>query len=538
MAAISASQPHEAPKQTHRRQPVNASQLIVDRLAANGVEIVFGYPGGAILPVYDALYDSPIRHMLVRHEQAAAHIADGYARATGRPGVCMATSGPGAINLATGLATAYMDSVPVVAITGNVPTNLIGTDAFQEADIIGITRPITKHNYLVQDVRDLPRIIDEAFRLAVTGRPGPVLIDIPKDIALAELGPAASRHTSELSSPHSTHGTGGSAAPELSRETQRQLKRVAEAIERSERPVLYIGGGVIASGAHPEVLALAEKANLPTTFTLMGIGGFPGDHPLSLGMLGLHGTAYANYAVAQADLLIAVGARFDDRVTCRVEGFAKEATIVHIDVDAAEIGKIVHADIPVVGDAKSILSALLPLVAEKRSSAWLAQVDRVERGVPLALPHSSRSDCSATGDRGALSGDPRRGDLHRRRGAAPDVVGAVLPVSPSPLSHLVRGPRHDGFRLSGGDRRQTCHARPQCLERRRRRRNSNGPWRAGHRGGPPHPGQDCGTQQQLLGHGPPNPGALIRTPLYRRRSARQSRLCHDCQRLRRRRPSS
>ena len=386
MTAVHASRFQEAIKRTNRRQPVNASQLIVDRLVANGVDIVFGYPGGAILPVYDALYDSPIRHLLVRHEQAAAHIADGYARATGRPGVCMATSGPGAINLATGLATAYMDSIPMVAITGNVPMSLIGTDAFQEADIIGITWPITKHNYLVQDPRDLPRIIDEAFRLAVTGRPGPVLIDIPKDIALAEIPPDISRQAGELSSSCAAHSPDDASPSELSKESLRQLERVAEAIARAKRPVLYIGGGASRSGAHSEVLALAEKANLPTTFTLMGIGGFPGDHPLSLGMLGLHGTAYANYAVARADLLIAVGARFDDRVTCRVEGFAKEATIVHIDVDASEIGKIVRADIPVVGDARSVLAALLPLVAERRPDPWLTQVAEWKEEYRLRYP--------------------------------------------------------------------------------------------------------------------------------------------------------
>ncbi|HLS91538.1 MAG TPA: biosynthetic-type acetolactate synthase large subunit [Limnochordia bacterium] len=352
---------------------INASKLVVERLVAHGVKVVFGYPGGAILPVYDALYDSPIRHVLVRHEQAAAHMADGYARVTGRPGVCLATSGPGAINLATGIATAHMDSIPLIAITGNVPTSLIGTDAFQEADVTGITRPITKHNYLVKDAHDLVRIIDEAFHIATSGRPGPVLIDIPKDVAQAEVDAAeAFRRAERASLPVETSPSDGPTG--LTRGTYRQLQRIAEAIAQAQRPVLYIGGGVITSGAHAEVLALAEKAQIPVTYTLMGIGAFPGDHPLALGMLGLHGTAYANYAVAKADLLIAVGARFDDRVTCRVDGFAKEATIVHIDIDAAEIGKVVPADIPAVGDAKAILSALLPLVAEKRHDEWLAQI--------------------------------------------------------------------------------------------------------------------------------------------------------------------
>jgi len=368
------------------KRSVTASEIVVERLLANGVEIVFGYPGGAILPVYDALYDSPIQHFLVRHEQSAAHMADGYARATGKVGVCLATSGPGAINLVTGLATANMDSIPMVAITGNVPTSLIGTDAFQEADIVGITRPITKHNYLVKNPRDLAWIIDEAFQIATTGRPGPVLIDIPKDVALATVE-STSGEDGDLSAarkkPLRPALKGGT---KLSPAAKRQLLRAAEAIASAKRPVLYIGGGVISSGAQREVLELAEKANLPTTFTLMGIGAFPGDHPLSLGMLGLHGTAYANYAVAHADLIIAVGARFDDRVTGRVSDFAQGATVIHVDIDAAEIGKNVRADIPVVGDAKRVLAELLPLVAPKRSDEWLAQIAAWKEEYRLRYP--------------------------------------------------------------------------------------------------------------------------------------------------------
>lgn len=363
-----------------KRTPVSASRLVVERLLANGVEVIFGYPGGAILPVYDALYDSPIKHVLVRHEQAAAYMADGYARATGKVGVCIATSGPGAINLVTGIAAAYMDSIPMVAITGNVPTSLIGTDAFQEADIVGITRPITKHNYLVQDARDLARVIDEAFRIAASGRPGPVLIDIPKDVAQALISREEIEDGSRSAPPSLKRST------KLSPAARRQLLRAAEAIARAERPVLYVGGGAITSGAHAEILALAEKANLPTTYTLMGIGAFPGDHPLSLGMLGLHGTAYANYAVAHCDLLIAVGARFDDRVTGRVSDFAKGATVIHIDIDPAEIGKNVRADIPIVGDAKTVLAALLPLVEPKRSDDWLAQIARWKEEYRLRYP--------------------------------------------------------------------------------------------------------------------------------------------------------
>ena len=356
-----------------------AAERFVDSLVRNGVEVVFGHPGGAVLPLYDAMYGRSIRHILVRHEQAAAHMADGYARATGRVGVCLATSGPGATNLVTGLATAHMDSIPLVAITGNVPTALIGTDAFQEADIVGITRPVTKHNYLVQDARDLPRIIDEAFRIASSGRPGPVLIDIPKDIGLAEFADGFA------DAPANAAPRSGEPKP-LAGGALRQIQRAVEAIDQAQRPVLFLGGGVITAGAHQEARALAEKAGLPTTFTLMGIGAFPGDHPLSLGMLGLHGTAYANYAVQAADLIIAVGARFDDRVTGRTSDFAKGAKVIHIDVDAAEIGKIIPVDIPIVGDAKSVLQRLVPLVGAAKREAWLNRIREWKEAYRLRYP--------------------------------------------------------------------------------------------------------------------------------------------------------
>jgi len=368
MRGTAAPKDPESSERAHRRT-VKAAEQFVESLARNGVEVVFGHPGGAVLPLYDALYGKSIRHILARHEQAAAHMADGYARATGRVGVCLATSGPGATNLVTGLATAHMDSIPIVAITGNVPTSLIGTDAFQEADIVGITRPITKHNYLVQDARDLSRIIDEAFRIAASGRPGPVLIDIPKDIGLTEVTEA---FDGEIGGPAFAYPR--QTAKSLGSGARRQLQRAAEAIDAADRPVLYIGGGVIAAGACSEVRALAEKACLPTTFTLMGIGAFPGDHPLSLGMLGLHGTAYANFAMSEADLIIAVGARFDDRVTGRLSDFAKGAKVIHIDVDPAEIGKNVPVDIPIVGDAKTVLSRLVPLVSPARRDPWLERI--------------------------------------------------------------------------------------------------------------------------------------------------------------------
>lgn len=350
---------------------MSASEAFVECLLDEGVEVVFGYPGGAVLPIYDALYDAKIRHILVRHEQGAIHMADGYARATGKPGVCLATSGPGATNLVTGLATAWMDSIPLVAFTGNVPLAAIGSDAFQEADITGITMPVTKHNFLVRTAEELPQVIREAFHIASTGRPGPVLVDLPKDVSQDVIDYVPSRHVDLPGYKPTIKGH------------MRQILDAAKAIAEAKRPVLYLGGGVISSGAHEEALALAEKANLPTTTTLMGIGGFPGDHPLSLGMLGMHGTVYANYAVDQCDLLIAVGARFDDRVTGDLTKFAPLAKVIHIDIDPAEIGKNVPADIPIVGDSKAVLSELVEKVREKREEEWLRQIEAWKTEYPL-----------------------------------------------------------------------------------------------------------------------------------------------------------
>lgn len=325
------------------------AKILVEGLQHEGVEIIFGYPGGAILPVYDELYNSQMKHILVRHEQAAAHAADGYARASGRVGVCLATSGPGACNLVTGIATAYMDSIPVVAITGQVPTAMLGNDAFQEADITGITTPITKYNYLVKDVADLGRVVREAFHISGTGRPGPVLIDLPKDIQNAELA-------DEIPLPE--HVALRGYQPTY-RGHARQIDTALRMMAEAERPVIYAGGGIILSGASQELVELAERMGIPVTTTLMGLGCIPCDHPLNLGMLGMHGTCYANYAVTDCDLLIAVGVRFDDRVTGRIEAFAPGAQIVHIDIDPAEIGKNKPIDVPIVGDAKTVLQAMI-----------------------------------------------------------------------------------------------------------------------------------------------------------------------------------
>lgn len=355
-------------------QKIPGARALIKSLDAEGVDTIFGYPGGVVLPIYDELYDSSIiRHILVRHEQAAAHAADGYARATGRVGVCLATSGPGATNLVTGIATAYMDSIPIVAITGQVVTGLIGNDAFQEADITGITIPITKHNYLIKDGRDLPRIIKEAFYIASTGRPGPVLVDIPKDVSagLIEYTPVDKVELQSYKPTYTGHPL--------------QIKKACELIERAERPVLYVGGGAITAGAHEEVKQLAETIMAPVTTTLMGKGAFPEDHPLSLGMLGMHGTRYANYAVIDCDLLIAIGARFDDRVTGKIESFAPIAKIIHIDVDPAELGKNVRVDVPIVGDAKAVLKKLNATLKVKlpKTAEWNHKIEVWKKEYPL-----------------------------------------------------------------------------------------------------------------------------------------------------------
>ncbi|WP_190240264.1 biosynthetic-type acetolactate synthase large subunit [Pelotomaculum schinkii] len=357
---------------------LSGAEILLKSLQAEGVDTIFGYPGGQALPIYDALYDSDIRHILTRHEQGAAHAADGYARATGRPGVCLATSGPGATNLVTGIANAYMDSVPMVAITGQVSRALLGRDSFQEADIIGITLPITKHSYLVEDPSELARVVKEAFHVATTGRPGPVLIDMPKDVSSGMFDYEAS---GELQLP--------GYSPVKDGEPGRVLE-AARAIAASKRPVIYAGGGVVISGAHQELLQLAELLMAPVCNTLLGMGSFPGNHPLSLGMLGMHGTKYANFAVCECDLLIAVGARFDDRVTGKLETFAPEAKVIHIDIDPAEIGKNVRVDIPIVGDVKRVLSQLLEVLQPGLGEAWRDRIQTWKKEYPLSYCDNGR----------------------------------------------------------------------------------------------------------------------------------------------------
>ncbi|GIP43119.1 acetolactate synthase [Paenibacillus sp. J45TS6] len=344
---------------------ITGSDILLRSLLLEGVECVFGYPGGAVLYIYDAMHGfEDFNHLLTRHEQGAIHAADGYARVSGKVGVCIATSGPGATNLVTGIATAYMDSVPLVVITGNVASSLIGTDAFQEADITGITMPITKHSYLVRDVEDLPRVIHEAFHIANTGRKGPVLIDIPKDISSAKT----------LFKPHTEPVQMRAYNPKVI-PNRIQLDKLHQAIQEAERPVILAGGGVVYSGGHEALYEFVKQTEIPITTTLLGLGGFPSGHELWMGMPGMHGTYTANHAIQQADLLICIGARFDDRVTGKLDGFAPKAKIVHIDIDPAEIGKNVAADIPIVGDVKTVLEILNQDAARAdKADAWRGQI--------------------------------------------------------------------------------------------------------------------------------------------------------------------
>ncbi len=351
----------------------NGAKLLLDVLAEEGVEVIFGYPGGSLLTLYDAILDSPIQHVLPRHEQTCVHAADAYARVSGKVGVCMATSGPGAANLVTGIANAYMDSVPMVVITGQVPTHLLGSDSFQEVDITGMTLPITKHSYLVKDARDIPKIVKEAFHIAGTGRPGPVLIDLPKNIMAAEVLDPHSPKLSIKSYKYFSKGNSG------------QIEEAARALAQSKKPVVYAGGGVITSGAGPMLKMIVEKANIPVVTTLMGIGSVPVTHPNLLGMVGMHGTITANLAVNDCDLLIAVGVRFDDRVTSGLKHrFATKAKVIHIDIDPAEIGKVVRAHIPIVGDAKLVLEELVEKVNPPKIGDWWSQLRTWQKEYPLS----------------------------------------------------------------------------------------------------------------------------------------------------------
>ncbi|MFA4908089.1 MAG: thiamine pyrophosphate-binding protein [Candidatus Omnitrophota bacterium] len=350
----------------------NGARVLVECLEKEGVEVIFGYPGAAVLPLFDLLFDSRVRFVLTRHEQGASHAADGYARVTGKPGVCLATSGPGAVNLVTGLATAYMDSVPLVAVTGQVKTTLIGNDAFQEADVTGITRPITKHNYLLKDAREIPGAVREAFHLASSGRPGPVLIDLPVDVQQqvveGDLFAPSPRQEKVNLSAH-----------------RGQIHRAVELIAASQRPLIIAGGGAVTSGAQRLLVELADRIRCPAAVTLMGMGVFPAGHGFYLGMPGMHGTVYANRAISESDLIIAVGVRFDDRVTGRTDAFAPRARIIQIDIDPSSIGKNIDADLPITADASAALAQLLKALKKLPDTGkWLQRVARLKKEYPLS----------------------------------------------------------------------------------------------------------------------------------------------------------
>ena len=388
---VSTSVPQSSQSITVPQRRTGAFALI-DSLCRHDVKSIFGYPGGAILPIYDELYRAEargdIQHILVRHEQGASHAADGYARATGKVGVCFATSGPGATNLVTGIATAQMDSIPMVVVTGQVARPAIGTDAFQETDIFGITLPVVKNSYVVRHASDMARIVAEAFHIASTGRPGVVLIDVPKDVGLEEFD----------YTPIEPGNTNLPGYRPTVKGNPRQINAAIELIRASHRPLLYVGGGAIAAHSHEQIKKLAEHFQIPVTTTLMGLGAFDEHHPLSVGMLGMHGTAYANFAVSECDLLIAVGARFDDRVTGKLDEFASRAKVIHIDIDPAEVGKNRPPEVPIVGDVTKVLKQIEQRIKElniatdsDRTQSWLDKINRWQEDYPLVVPHPDHS---------------------------------------------------------------------------------------------------------------------------------------------------
>lgn len=373
------NQSNQASQSTEIQPPVEATgaEILLKTLHDLEVDTLFGYPGGAVLPIYDALYENTdLNHILVRHEQAGTHAADGYARATGKPGVVLVTSGPGGTNTVTGIATAAMDSIPLVVFTGQVPTDMIGNDAFQEADIIGITRPITKHNFLVKDVNDLEKTVRKAFHIATSGRPGPVLVDLPKDMINSQGRYSGLKKVDMPSYSPVTHGH------------QPQIAKAARLLCNAEKPLIYAGGGIIAGEAWEELTAFAERLNIPVTTTLLGLGGFPETKPQSLGMLGMHGTWYANMAITECDVLLAVGARFDDRVTGRLDGFSQKSRKIHVDIDPSCISKNVEVEVPIVGDAKSVLSQLDDMTEKSEIDAWWETINQWKKDHPIRVPES------------------------------------------------------------------------------------------------------------------------------------------------------
>ena len=429
---------------------LTGAQALIRSLEMEGVEVMFGLPGGAILPVYDPLIDSSIRHILVRHEQGAGHMAEGYAHATGRPGVAMVTSGPAATNIVTPLADAYMDSIPLVVITGQVAYSVIGTDAFQECDTVGITMPVTKHNWLITDAQDIPRIVREAFHVATTGRPGPVLVDIPKDIA---------NQMMDWEWPETVDLPG--YKPNL-KGHPKQIKDAARLIGDSHRPVIYAGGGILKARAAEALLALAEATGIPVVTTLMARGAFPDSHELALGMPGMHGNYTAITAMQKADLLIALGARFDDRVTGKVGAFAPDAKIIHVDVDPAELGKVRRPDVPIVGDCRNVIESITAAVEADQAkrewpdlSDWRATVKgwQVEHPLQYDQPEGGPLKPQYVIEKLRESRAGRH-DPRLRCGAAPDVGEPALALRVPVHVGQLGWSRHHGLLGAGGDRRQ------------------------------------------------------------------------------------
>ena len=498
---------------------LTGAQALIKSLEMQGVDVMFGLPGGAILPVYDPIIDSSIRHILVRHEQGAGHMAEGYAMVTGRPGVAMVTSGPGATNIVTPLANAYMDSTPLVVVSGQVATASIGTDAFQECDITGVTMGITKHNWLIKNVDDIPRVVAAAFHVATTGRPGPVLIDLPKDISNATMEWYWPSSVDELDLPGYHPVTFGD--PVL-------VRQAAELIAPAHRPVFYVGGGVLKARAAEQLRTLAERTGIPVVTTLMARGAFPDSHPQALGMPGMHGHYTAVTALQKSDLLISLGARFDDRVTGKISAFAPEAKVIHVDIDPAELGKVRVPDVGIAGDCRQVIEELL-LAMDARGDApvvqdlapWWAPDPRLAGALPALLRRDRRRrHQAAERGRAAARRRPRGRDRGGRSGTAPDVGLPVLGVQPSlHLGQLGRRGHH-GLRRAGGHRGQGRAPRADGLGHRRRRLlPDDGPGVGdGQRGA--DPGEDRHPQQRLPRHGAPVAGDVLRASATRRSTSR------------------
>ena len=512
---------------------MRAADALMESLKAEGVKNVFGIPGGANLPMYDAVVDADFRHVQTRHEQGAGHAAEGYAKASGKVGVAFATSGPGATNLITAIADAMLDSVPTVFVTGQVKTELIGTDGFQEADILGATLPFVKHSFQVTDARQIPEYVHEAFHVASTGRPGPVLLDVPSDLFRADIEYEARTEPVEL--PGYKPSTEGNI---------KQIRIAAKALANARRPIFYTGGGVINANASEELRELAASDQFPVTSTLMGLGAFPASSDRFLGMLGMHGTYTANTAMDKADLIVAIGARFDDRITGKLDEFAPNAKIIHIDIDPAEISKNVGAHIPIVGDVKQVLPKLTREYRALQTDSGADGRAGGPRSAPGRQDHplfyepgNGRRDQAAVHDRVAVAGDRGRRDRRLRRRPAPDVDRPVLRLrQTAPLDQLGR-PRDDGLRPAGGDRRQGRLPGRAGRLRLRRRQPDHERAGAGDRGDRADPGQGLPDEQRLHGHGPPVAAALLGPPLQRGRDGRQPRLGEAGRGVRRDRPA-